>query len=343
MKTIKTDVPQGSILGPLLFLLYINDLPDCLHNTTPCVYADDTQIFASSNDYAELINNLNFDLNNISQWLAKNKLQHHPTKTKVMIIGSSYNLNNKVYDYPVMLNGKVIPRTNSFECLGVLIDEKLSWDLHVDKMCKKVGNSIAVMKRIKPFVPNSTLQTIYKAMIQPYFDYCSPLWGNCSAYLKGKLQRFQNRAGRIISGASYETNSADVLKSLGWQTLEERRKRNKSILMYRILNNRAAPILKEQFTRRSDLPENYNLRCRRTDLILPNPKRDYLKKSFKYSGAKVWNSLSTEAKLATSENAFLTSINQYIYMNVWLSLMDYMGHTYFFVNILVVSFSDLFL
>ena len=63
-----------------------------------------------------------------------------------MIIGSSYNLNNKVYDYPVMLNSKVIPQTNSFECLGVLIDEKLSWDLHVDKTCKKVGSSIAVMK-----------------------------------------------------------------------------------------------------------------------------------------------------------------------------------------------------
>ena len=178
------------------------------------------------------------------------------------------------------------------------------------RRAKKVGSSIAVMKRIKPFVPNSTLQTIYKAMIQPYFDYCSPLWGNCSAYLKEKLQRFQNRAGRIISGANYEINSADVLESLGCQTLEERRKRNKSILMYRILNNRAAPILKEQFTRSSDLPENYNLRCRRTDLILPNPKRDYLKKSFKYSGAKLWNSLSTEAKLATSENAFITSINQ---------------------------------
>ena len=130
-----------------------------------------------------------------------------------------------------MLNSKVIPRTNSFECLGVLIDEKLSWDLHVDKTCKKVGSSIAVMKRIKPFVPNSTLQTIYKAMIQPYFDYCSPLWGNCSAYLKEKLQRFQNRAGRIISGANYEINSADVLECLGWQTLEERRKRNKSILI----------------------------------------------------------------------------------------------------------------
>ena len=83
------------------------------------------------------------------------------------------------------------------------------------------------MKRIKPFVSEDTLQTIYGAMIQPYFDYCSPLWGNCSAYLKEKLQRFQNRAARIIAGVNYETNSVDVLASLGWETFEERRKRNK--------------------------------------------------------------------------------------------------------------------
>ena len=101
---------------------------------TPCLYADDTQIIASSNNYAELIE------------LAKNKLQHHPTKTKVMIIGSSYSLNNKVYDYHVMLNSKVISRTDSFECLGlgVLFDEKMSGDLHVEKTCKKIGCSIAL-------------------------------------------------------------------------------------------------------------------------------------------------------------------------------------------------------
>ena len=91
--------------------------------------------------------------------------------------------------------------------------------------------------------------------------------------------------------------------------------------MYRILNNRAAPILKEQFTRSGDLPENYNLRSRRTDLIPSNPKRDYLEKSFKHSGAKLLNSLSTEAKLATSEYAFITSIIICIRM-FWLSLMD---------------------
>ncbi len=94
----------------------------------------------------KLIDNLNYDLNKISEWLTRNKLQHHPTKTKVMIIGSTHNLRNKVYDPTVILNGKLISRTKSFECLGVLLDEKLSWEEHIGKICKKVGAGIAVMK-----------------------------------------------------------------------------------------------------------------------------------------------------------------------------------------------------
>ena len=174
-----------------------------------------------------------------------------------MIIGSTHNLRNKVYDATVTLNGKLISRTKSFECLGVLLDEKLSREEHIGKICKKVGTGIAVMKRVKPFVPPDSLQMIYNAMIQPYLDYCPPLWGNCCYLFKDK---FQNRAARIIAGANYEVNSADVLDSLGWETLEERRIRNKSVLMYRILNGYTALTLRESFTRIGTLQGNYNLR-----------------------------------------------------------------------------------
>ena len=84
------------------------------------------------------------------------------------------------------------------------------------------------------------MRLIYNALIQPYFDNCSPLWDNFCAYLKEKLQKFQNCAARIIAGASYEIPSTDVLETLGWEALEVRRKRNKAILMYRILNNQGA-------------------------------------------------------------------------------------------------------
>ncbi len=101
--------------------------------------------------YAELIDNLNYDLNKISEWLTRNKLQHHPTKTKVMIIGSTHNLRNKVYDPTVILNGKFISQTKSFQCLGVFLYEKLSWEEHIEKkICKNVGAGIAVMKESSP-------------------------------------------------------------------------------------------------------------------------------------------------------------------------------------------------
>jgi hypothetical protein len=158
----------GSILGPLLFLLYINDMPDHLKKTTPYLNADDTQISSSSYDFETLAQNLNDDLNNIQRWLLKNKLQHLLTKTKVMFIASSYNLINKIGNTPILMNNTLVPQTSKYTCLGMDIDEKLTWDGHIDSICSKVSAGIGAMKRIKPFVPPATLQTIYKALIQPF-------------------------------------------------------------------------------------------------------------------------------------------------------------------------------
>ena len=113
-------------------------MPKCLKSTTPCLYADDTEIFASSLDYDTLVNkNLNDDLQNIHTWLAKNKLQHHPTKTKLKFFGSPYNLKNRIGEATVYFGDKPVPLTHSIESLGVEIDENLSWEKHIDKICKK--------------------------------------------------------------------------------------------------------------------------------------------------------------------------------------------------------------
>ena len=164
-KKIRCGVPQGSILGPLLFLLYVNDMPDHLKKTTPYLYADDTQISSSSYDFETLAQNLNDDLNNIQRWLLKNKLQHHPTKTKVMFIASSYNLINKIGNTPILMNNTPVPRTSKYTCLGMDIDEKLTWDAHIASICSKISAGIGAMKRIKPFVPPATLQSINSTLL----------------------------------------------------------------------------------------------------------------------------------------------------------------------------------
>ncbi len=147
-KRIVSGVPQGSILGSLLFLLYINDLPDCLRKTSPYLYADDTQICCSSNSMIELTENLNHDLSRIGDWLSRNKLQHHPTKTKIMFIGSKHHINSTTFDHPVMLNNQRIPRVHSFTCLGLDLDENLNWNSHIQAICKKVGAGLGTLRRI---------------------------------------------------------------------------------------------------------------------------------------------------------------------------------------------------
>ena len=307
-KKITCGVPQGPILGPLLFLLYINDLTDSLNKTTPCLYVDDTQIFSAATDLTEFNENLNHYMDKLTEWLNRNKLQHHPTKTKLMYIASRQNLNTINCDSSIMIKNQPVPRVRSFTCLGVELDESIEWNDHIEMICKKVATGIGMMKRIKPYVPAYTLQTIYSALIQPYFDYCSPPWGVCNKTPKDTLQKFQNRTAKIIAGVSFDTRSADVLRSLGWNELEVRRRKSKLLFIYTILNDYTGPNLKESLIKRNIRQTNYHLRNSQTDLALPKPKREFLKKSFNYSGAKLWNSLPPNAKLASSVHSFMNII-----------------------------------
>ena len=123
-------------------------------------------------------------------------------------------------------------------CLGI--------NIYIDSICSKVGASIGAMRRVKPFIPLSTTKMLYNAIIQPYFDYCSPLWDNCGIGLNDRLQKYQNRAARVITGATYDIRSSELLDNLNWKSLKERRNYLKSIFIYKILNA-PHPVLKKHF------------------------------------------------------------------------------------------------
>ena len=109
---------------------------------------------------------------------------------------------------------------------------------------QKICSGIGVLRRIKPFVPKDCLLKLYKSLIQPYFDYCSPLWDTCDKTLKDNLQTLQNRAARIISGAEYDIRSKDILKNLQLDSLNVRRKKLKCVFLYKVLNGISAPCLR---------------------------------------------------------------------------------------------------
>ena len=119
-------------------------MPKSLKYVTPSMYANDTEIYASSKHGDELVANLNCDLENVRQWMLQSRLQIHPTKTKYMYNGSSYNIKNKISSNPILINNVLVPRIGTYTCHGVSLDERLTWEKHIDTICAKVGAGIGV-------------------------------------------------------------------------------------------------------------------------------------------------------------------------------------------------------
>ena len=308
---IKCGVPQGSILGPLLFLIYINDLSNITDFATTRMYADDTNMTFTACSVEGLRHEMNADIEKLIQWLCANKLTLNILKTEYMLIGSRQRIATVTESLDLSINGISLKKVNCSKCLGVELDEFLSWDSHITSVCKKVSSGIGVIKKIKPFIPSRSLINIYQSIVEPYFDYCSIVWNGISEGLAEKLQKLQNRAARIITGSHYMAPTKDMLEKLGWSNLKERRNKQKALMMFKIINGMTPVYLKDMFSKNIGT-SCYNLRTSREDIALPRARTDYYRNSFAFTGAKIWNSLPNDLKCERSLESFknkLKSLN----------------------------------
>ena len=223
-----------------------------------------------------------------------------------------HNLNNKSKDLPtvyaISIDNNIVSHVASNECLGVLIDEKLTFETHIEYICKKACTGIGVLRRIKPFVSLCTLVTLYNSLVQPYFDYCSHYGTLVERNWKINCKNFKAVWVGPLPVLHY-IRYVDILDNLKRKNLETRRSHIKATLMYKIPNDQSAPHLRASLTKLNDTNINYDLRNFETDLkALPRPKTNFLKRSFKYSGAMLWNNLSCEAKTAQSLSKFKSKL-----------------------------------
>ena len=291
-------VPQGSILGPLFFLIYINDLPNCLDISCAKMFADDTNITVPGCTFAELEQASNSELTNLYSWLKANKLSLNIAKTEFMVVSSRQKfLAENCSELNIRLDNQPISRVEHAKSLGLIIDDRLSWSNYIKELCRKISSAI---------VSQSTAVQIYNALIQPHFDYCTPVWDGLSSYLCEKLQKLQNRAARVILQANCEVNSSLLLETLKWDQLSLRRRKHKAIMMFKSLNGLAPVYLQDLFRERHT---NYHLRDSFHKLNLPKPRTNYLKRSFGYSGALLWNSLPESIRAIRSIGQFKKEIN----------------------------------
>ena len=298
LKHIRCGVPQGSILGPLLFLLYINDIVHASNILKFILFADDTSIFLSHKNIHTLQSNFNNEIKLIFQWFNSNKLTINEKKTN-FIIFTKKTFNKE--SISIKIGESAIQRVSSTKFLGVVIDEKLSWANHVDIICNKLCKSIGVMYKLKS-LPTSILRMIYYAIMYPYLHYAITVWGNCALVHQERLFKLQKRAIRIINHESFLAHTSPMFYSCNMLQYRDIYIYETGVFMYLCQNHYLPEYLLNLFIFNSDV-HSYNTRSA-AHFHLPNVRTSVNQKSIIFQGPFLWNSIPTEIKNSCSLNVF---------------------------------------
>ncbi len=306
---VNTGVPQGSILGPLLFIIFINSMSSVIKHGDIFMYADDTTLCVSGDDVNDIVMKLESDMKSISTWLSENKLFLNTDKTKVMLVGTSAKLRsvNNV-QFRVTVDNKVLENVNSYKCLGVIVDNELKWHNQVSDVMRKVFGKLALLRRLKGFLDPSTLNTIYKALVQPHFDYCNIAWYGRFNEDIYKLNVLHKRCARVILGANLLTSSDLMFRELKWQTLSDRKNYFTALMVFKSLNGQAPPYLQSKFNYVRNIHE-CNTRHATAGLLALPPVRngcdlECFRYCFSYDGVKVWNCIDSSIRNSFNVQSF---------------------------------------
>ena len=304
---ISAGVPQGSVLGPLLFLVYVNDISENLLSLTR-LFADDSSLFFSATSLEDIQGIINHDLTVILSWAVTWLVDFNPNKTEAML----FSLRPVTHFPSLTFNNTSIEFVDSHKHLGVTLSDNGQWHTHIESILASAYKILGIMRKLKYTFSRTALNQIYISYIRPVLEYSAIVWDGCTIQDKLALEKLQNEAARIVTGLTRSTSLDNLYRECGWVSLSERRKFQKLCFMYKCNNGQVPRYISDLIPPLVSEISNYPLR-NRANLSSVRTRTEIFKMSCIPSSVLLWNSLSDDIKYAPSFVTFQNSLRNQMF------------------------------
>ena len=308
--TINCGVPQGSVLGPLLFLLYINDIANSSNLINFQLFADDTCIFYSHKNKTVLENNLNQELSKVSDWLIANKLSLNVDKSNVLVFRNKNSNDEQILN--LFINGEKLSEQIFAKYLGLLFDNKLTWQYQIDHISSKLTKGNAMLAKLRHFVPAKSIRNIYNALIQPHLDYGNLSWAASANVHLHKLEKLQNRSVRTISLKNKEEPSTPLYKIHSILPLKLNIILNQGKFFWKLVHSDLPSSLTEIFDKHGITLSERVFGNQMFKLKIPFQRTVIGQNCILYSGVKAWNQIPNYIRAISSLKTFKKDLRNHL-------------------------------